>query len=354
MAWDVLISTGIVYHIGDPPVIRQASSIPVRSRQSLLPLLTLGSLTLVGCGAFQLGGVKRSPNFATGNAPEPAVITAVVPCVHSSLPAGSGETSIARFSAIERSQVKAEPVAVPRATADILCTTAAASDNFHFKEWNAAPSLAGVMHELALAHGAKSIAVPIIRLFARCEQDTQTVKNANGATVGTVELASKTCREDPTKYVGLFIFREDGTLIYKSTQAPGNPMGGGGDLEQSMVAVFQAIPASFSTAASAEPQPAPDPAEPTNSVTAAEQPGPNAIAADDGKIEAALGVLDPKTPAECKTFVQTVCHDSRVPAASRVATCSGYVATIKQLLKSKRTQAVQACVAMSKSLSASK
>ena len=334
-------------------MIQQPSFTQGRSaRQSLLPLLTLSSLTLVGCGAFQLGGVKRSPNFATGNAPEPTIVTAVVPCVHTSLPAGSGETSIARFSAIERSQVKAEPVAVPRATAEILCTTVAASDNFHFKnDWNASPSLAGVMHELAQAHGAKSVAVPIIRLFAHCEQDTQTVKNANGATVGTVELASKTCREDPTKYVGLFIFREDGTLIYKSTQAPGNPMGGG-DLEQSMVTVFQAIPASFSTAVSPEAQPAPDATDASNSASAAAVPDANA--ADDGKIETALGELDPKAPTECKTFVETVCHDSRVPAASRVATCSGYVATIKQLLKSKRSQAVQACASMSKSLSAGK
>jgi hypothetical protein len=286
-------------------------------------LSLIGLVALTGCAALMPGGAHRSEQFAAGNAPAPTIATTVLSCVAKTLPPGSGEELTARFDALARAAMPATPVPLSPAAHAALCNTVAASAGFHaWRETTPEPSAQAVIRELAQATGAKSIAIPIMRLYARCEQDTKTVRDSTGATIATIQENTQTCRMDRFKDVGLFLFAADGTILYRSTKQVGNSSRT--DPEPEMNEVLANIPATFSasagavaaTAPAASPMVAPAPA-PAYTPPAA----PQGVAANDPKVDDAIGELNGKTPADCKTFVKAICPApaSRIPAACRCA-----------------------------------
>src|SRR4029079_2387908 len=147
----------------------------------------LGLATLAGCANLIAGGggVHRSDSFPSGNAPEPTVATNVLSCVAKPLPYGSGDSLTARFDALARGAIPAQAVPLSRTAHDALCDTIAASGNFHAYREPPSASAQAVISELAQATGAKSIAIPAMRLYARCEEDKKTVRNSSGQVIAT-------------------------------------------------------------------------------------------------------------------------------------------------------------------------
>ena len=214
----------------------------------LFVLGSTGLATLTGCAGLMGGGPHRSDQFPTGNAPEPTIATAVVACVTKALPPGSGSELTARFDALARTAMPAGAVPLSPAATVALCGTVFGSDSFQaWRETTPAPSAAAVIRELAQATGAKSIAMPAMRLYARCEKDQKTVRDANGVPIATIDENTQTCRMDRLKDIGLFLFSADGTILYRSTQRAG--MGSSEDPEPQMNEVLANIPATFSAPA---------------------------------------------------------------------------------------------------------
>ena len=176
-------------------------------------------------------------------------------CVSSALRPGAGDNLTAQFNALSRAAMAAAPVPLPRSAESVLCNTIAASDAFHaWRETTPAASAAATIRELAQATGAKAIAIPVMRLYARCEQDTKTVRDASGAPIATIQESTQTCRMDRTKDVGLFLFAEDGTLLYRATRRVG--MTSREDPEPDMTEVLANIPATFTALRARAPAPA--------------------------------------------------------------------------------------------------
>jgi hypothetical protein len=322
--------------------------------------LALGGLGLAGaggCAALAVGGPHRSDQFPSGNAPEPTITTTVLSCVTKALPYGTGADLTARFDALARASMPAAPLPLSPAATSALCSTVAASDAFHaWRETTPAPSAAAVIRQIAQATGAKSIAMPAMRLYARCEQDTKTVRDASGAPIATIQENTQTCRMDRFKDVGLFIFAADGTILYRSTRQVG--MTSSDDPEPQMNEVLANIPATFSAAAggavAAAPAASPAVAAPgaAAGATPAAYAAPAAqqgVGADDPQIDDALGGLDAKAPGDCKKFAKAMCRNPRVPDVSRLQMCTGYVSTVNQMVHSQGPKAADACKAMNKS-----
>jgi hypothetical protein len=302
----------------------------------------------LACSILQGGGPARNPEFAAGQAPEPTVVTGVVSCVPRSLPPGSGETATARFDAVLRGQIQAEPVPVSPSMREIICTTLATAQKFHsHSDWSPSPSLAGTLRAFAKQTGAKSVAVPVMRVYGRCEKNTATVRNSAGASVGSVDLGTETCSEDKAKDLGLFLVRDDGTVLYKSTRAVGMLRD---DLEEGMVGVLQAVPASFGA-----PAAAPETPDKARDTAAAEKPSPEAAPPeprDTKEVDSLLAGVDANTPAECKAFLEAACRNPALPEGARSRACTGYVTTVRQLVERSRSQAGAACSGLRQSAAA--
>ena len=328
--------------------------------RNLGPVMILALATLDGCAGLMGGGPHRSDQFAAGNAPEPTAATAVLSCVTKALPYGSGDALTARFDALARSAMPAAPVPLSPGATSVLCSTVAASDSFQaWREWNPPASATAVIRELAQATGAKSIAMPAMRLYARCEQDTKTVRDATGATIATIQENTQTCRLDRIKDIGLFLFSADGTILYRSTKRAG--MGSSEDPEPEMNEVLANIPATFSAPAggagtmapadgrAAAPSAAPGRVGAPPAAYAAPA-APQGVAPTDPQIGDAIGELNAKAPADCKKFVKTVCRNPSVPDASRLQMCIGYVTTVNQLVQRQGAKAADACKGLAKSV----
>jgi hypothetical protein len=325
-------------------------------------LFGLGLATMTGCAALiggGGGGTHRSDQFASGNAPEPTIATTVLSCVAKALPYGSGDAYTAQFNALARTAMPAAPVPLSPSATSVLCSTIAASDSFHaWAETTPAPSAAAVIRELAQATGAKAIAMPAMRLYARCEQDTRTVRDATGATVATIQENTQTCRMDRWKDVGLFLFSADGAVWYRSTKRAGissNP-----DPEPQMNEVLAGIPATFSApaggaaamAAAASPPmaaPAATAAPAAATPTPAGFAAPQGVGPQDPKIDSAIGEVAAQAPSDCKKYVKTVCRGVSLPDTSRLTMCSAYVRSINQVVQQQGAKAADACKAMLKS-----
>jgi hypothetical protein len=331
------------------------------ARALALGAFGLGLGAAGGCAMLAVGGPHRSDQFPSGNAPEPTITTTVLSCVTKALPYGSGADLTARFDALARASMPAAPLPLSPAATSALCSTVAASDAFHaWRETTPAPSAAAVIREIAQATGAKSIAMPAMRLYARCEQDTKTVRDASGTPIATIQENTQTCRMDRFKDVGLFIFAADGTILYRATRRVG--MGSSEDPEPQMNEVLANIPATFKAgqvgAGAVDPAPsAPSsamaaPAAAAAGATPAAYAAPAAqqgVGANDAQIDGALGELDGKAPGECKKFAKAMCRNPRVPDVSRLQMCTGYVSTVNQMVHSQGAKAVDACKAMNKS-----
>jgi hypothetical protein len=322
--------------------------------------LGLGLAAAGGCAGLMVGGPHRSDQFPSGNAPEPTITTTVLSCVTKALPYGSGADLTARFDALARASMPGAPLPLSPAATSALCSTVAASDAFHaWRETTPAPSAAAVIREIAQATGAKSIAMPALRLYARCEQDTKTVRDASGAPIATIQENTQTCRMDRFKDVGLFIFAADGTILYRSTRRVG--MGSSEDPEPQMNEVLANVPAKFTAAAggagavaAAPPASPATPAAPAAAAGAtpaayAAPPAQQGVGADATEIDVALGQLTAKAPAECKRFAKAMCRNPRVPDVSRLQMCTGYVSTVNQMVHSQGPKAADACKAMNTS-----
>lgn len=338
-----------------------------RNSQSLKPpafvrlgLFTLaaGALTAAGCAALMPGGAHRSPAFQTGNAPEPTVSTTVLSCVSSALRPGAGDNLTAQFNALSRASMAAAPVPLPRSAESVLCNTIAASDAFHaWRETTPAPSAVATIRELAQATGAKAIAIPVMRLYARCEQDTKTVRDASGAPIATIQEGTQTCRMDRTKDVGLFLFAEDGMILYRATRRVG--MTSREDPEPDMNEVLANIPATFTATATSARAGAGSAAPAANMAPAgsgfvpaaapAAPAAPQGAGPTDPKIDSAIHDVNPKAPDDCKKFVKAICRSASIPDTSRLQMCAGYVTTVNQLVQQQKAQSAEACKGLLKS-----
>ena len=319
----------------------------------LVVLGSTGLATLTGCAGLMGGGPHRSDQFTAGNAPEPTVATAVVACVTKALPPGSGSELTARFDALARTAMPAGAVPLSRAATVALCGTVFGSDSFQaWRETTPAPSAAAVIRELAQATGAKSIAMPAMRLYARCEKDQKTVRDANGVPIATIDENTQTCRMDRIKDIGLFVFSADGAILYRSTKRAG--MGSSEDPEPQMNEVLANIPATFSAPAGGAGAMAPamggSAATPGAPAGAYAQPAaPQGVGPADPQIDGAIGELDATAPAPCKKFIKTVCRNPSVPDVSRLQMCTGYVSTVNQLVQRQGAKSADACKGLLKS-----
>jgi hypothetical protein len=325
--------------------------------RTLGPVMIFALAILSGCAGLMGGGPHRSDQFAAGNAPQPTVATAVLSCVTKALPYGSGDALTSRFDALARAAMPGAPVSLSPAATKVLCSTVAASDYFQaWREWNPPASATAVIRELAQATGAKSIAMPAMRLYARCEQDTKTVRDASGMPIATIQENTQTCRMDRLKDIGLFLFSADGTILYRSTRRAGN--GSSEDPEPEMNEVLANIPATFSAPAGGAGAMAPDAEPATAGPTRAGPPSaayaapaaPQGVGPTDPQISDAIGELDAKAPADCKKFVKKVCRNPSVPDVSRLQMCTGYVTTVNQLVQRQGAKAADACKGLAKSL----
>ena len=323
---------------------RSQKSSPARTVRAGL----FGLATLSGCAALMPGGAHRSEQFASGNAPEPTVATTALTCVAKTLPPGSGDELSARFDALARAAMPAAPVPLSPAAHAALCNTVAASAGFHaWRETTPEPSAQAVIREIAQATGAKSVAIPIMRLYARCEQDTKTVRDSTGATIATIQENTQTCQMDRFKDVGLFLFAADGTILYRSTKQVGQSSRT--DPEPEMNQVLANIPATFSAPAAGARAAGPSPAAAPAAVAYAPPAAPQGVGANDPKVDDAIGALNSKTPADCKKFVKAICHSTSIPDPSRLQMCTGYVTTVNQLVQQQGAKAADACKGMAKS-----
>jgi hypothetical protein len=328
-----------------------SQSLPPRTLA--VALMGLGLAPLIGCASFLAGaGPQRSPQFAAGNAPEPAVATTVLSCVAKALPYGAGDTYTAQFNALARSAMPAPPVPLSPSATSALCGTIAASDRFHAYREPPQASAMAVIREIAQATGAKSIVIPALRLYARCEQNTRTVRDSSGATVATINDGTETCRMDRFKDIGLYIFAADGSRLYSHTKRVG--MGSDTDPEPMMNEVLANIPASVSGPSgggvAAAPATTPTMAAPAvYAPTPAAYPAPAApqgVGPTDPKVDAAIAEVDSKAPADCKKFVKKTCHSASMPDMNRLQMCSAYVQTVNQLVQKVGAKAAESCRSM--------
>jgi hypothetical protein len=329
-----------------------SQSSPLRT---LALALGLGTASLSGCAGFLEGaGPQRSPQFASGNAPEPTVATTVLSCVAKALPYGAGDTYTSQFNALARGAMPAGQVPLSPSTTAALCGTIAASDRFHAYREPPQASAMAVIREIAQATGAKAIVIPAMRLYARCERNTRQVRDASGAPIATIDEGTETCSMDRFKDVGLYIFAADGTRLYSHTKRVG--MASSTDPEPLMNAVLANIPATVSaptgSAFAAAPAAAPGMAAPAGypaPAAYAPPPAPKGVGPDDPKVAEAIAEVDGKAPADCKKFVKRVCHSASMPDLQRLQMCTAYVQTVNQLVKQQGAKAADACKSMSAS-----
>jgi hypothetical protein len=320
-------------------------------------VLALAAVGLTGCAGLAAGlsggGPHRNEQFASGNAPEPTVATTVLACITKALPYGTGDSVTARFDALSRSTMPAEQLPLSPAAHDVLCSTIAASDAFHaWREWNPPPSATAIVRELARASGAKSIVMPALRLYARCEQDTKTVRDANGVPIATIQENTQTCRLDRVADFGVFLFAADGTILYRSTKRAG--VMSDADTEPAMNEVLASVPATFSAPAApiAAAPVAAAPVAPRAAATPAAYTPPPAqqgVGPTDPKIDGALGELNPKAPGDCKKWVKSICRNPGAPDVSRLQMCMGYVRTVNQLVAQQGAKSTESCKQMAAS-----
>ncbi|HXU02499.1 MAG TPA: hypothetical protein VN903_16155 [Polyangia bacterium] len=320
------------------------------SHESIFGLAGLALAALSGCAALMPGGAHRSEQFAAGNAPEPTISTTVLSCVAKSLPFGSGDAYTAQFNALARAAMPAPPVPLSPSATSVLCNTVAASGAFHaYRETTPPASAVAIIRELAQATGAKSIAVPAMRLYARCEQDQKTVHDSAGRVIATVDEGTQTCRMDRFKDVGLFLFAADGTILYRSTKQVGNTSNT--DPEPDMNTVLAGIPATFSAAAGGGAV-ATEPASPTMAAPAGATraaytpPAPAGVGPTDPKVDEAIGEVNPKAPADCKKYVKTVCRATSIPDNARLQMCAAYVGTVNNLVTQQGAKSGETCKSM--------
>jgi hypothetical protein len=338
---------------------RPSQLLPLRT---LAPaLLGLGLTPLIGCASFLAGaGPQRSPQFASGNAPEPTVVTTVLSCVASDLRRGAGDTYTAQFNALARAAMPAEPVPLSHSTTSALCGTIAASDRFHAYREPPQASAMAVIREIAQATGAKAIVIPAMRLYARCERDTRTVHDSSGRTIATIDEGTETCSMDRFKDVGLYIFAADGSRMYSHTKRVG--MASSTDPEPMMNEVLANIPAKVSApagAAFAAPAPAASPiiAAPAAgyAVTPAAYPpppppAPEGVRPGDPKVDAAIAEVNGKAPAECRKFLKRACNNAGLPDTHRLQMCTAYVQTVNQLVGQMGAKSADSCHSMAASV----
>src|SRR5262245_396424 len=327
--------------------------------QSLLPrtlalaLMGLGLTPLIGCAGLLAGaGPQRSPEFATGNSPEPAIATTVLSCVAKALPYGAGNTYTAQFDALARAALPAPPVPLSPAATSALCGTIAASDRFHAYREPPQASAMAVIREIAQATGAKSIVIPAMRLYARCERDTRTVRDSTGRTIATIDEGSETCSMDRFKDIGLYIFAADGSRLYSHTKRVG--MASSTDPEPMMNEVLANVPAKvsaptgsgFAAAPAAAPTMAAPAGYPATQAAYQPPPAPKGVGPTDPKVDEAVAELDAKAPADCKKFVKKTCHSANMPDMNRLQMCSAYVQTVNQLVQKVGAKAADSCRSM--------
>jgi hypothetical protein len=328
-------------------------SLPPRTLS--LAVLGLGLAPLGACASLIAGpGPQRSEQFASGNAPQPTIATTVLSCVAKALPYGAGDTYTAQFNALARAAMPATPVPLSPSATSALCGTIAASDRFHAYREPPQASAMAVIREIAQATGAKSIVIPAMRLYARCEQDTRTVRDSSGRTVATIQDNTQTCGMDRFKDIGLYIFSADGTRLYSHTKRVG--MASSTDPEPMMNEVLAQIPATVSApeglAAAAAPAATPTMAAPAAyPAPAAYAPpaAPQGVGPTDPKVDSAIAEVDGKAPAPCKKFVKTMCRSTGFPDTSRLQMCSAYVQTVNQLVRQQGAKAADACHSMAAS-----
>jgi len=321
-----------------------------------LALMGLGLAPLIGCASLLAGaGPQRSPEFATGNAPEPAIATTVLSCVAKALPYGAGNTYTAQFNALSRSALPAEPVALSPSATAALCGTIAASDRFHAYREPPQASAMAVIREIAQATGAKSVVIPAMRLYARCERDQRQVRDSSGRIIATIDEGSETCSMDRFKDIGLYIYAADGSRLYSHTKRVG--MASSTDPEPMMNEVLANVPAKVSAPAGAAfavaPAAAGTMAAPAGypATPAAYQPpaAPQGVGPTDPKVDATVAEVDGKAPADCKKFVKKVCHSPSLMDMNRLQMCSAYVQTVNQLVRQQGAKAADACRSMAAS-----
>jgi len=326
------------------------------SRKSWLGSGRLGLALAVCAGRSFLipGGVHRSEQFAAGNAPEPTISTTVLSCVAKSVPYGAGDAYTAQFNALARAAMPAAPVPLSPSATSVLCNTVAASGAFHaWRETTPPASAVAIIRELAQATGAKSIAIPMMRLYARCEQDQKTVRDSSGRVIATVDEGTQTCRMDRFKDVGLFLFAADGTILYRSTTQTGQTSNT--DPEPDMNKVLAAIPATFSApeggAVAAAPAASPMMVAPAGGgamppAAYTPQAAPAGVGPTDPKVDGAIAEVNPKAPADCKKYVKTVCRAATIPDNARLQMCAAYVGTVNNLVAQQGAKAGDTCKSM--------
>ena len=323
-------------------------------RALALAILGLGLAPLTGCAGLLAGaGPQRSPQFPSGNAPEPTVATTVLSCVAKALPRGAGDTYTAQFNALARGAMPAGQVPLSPSATAALCGTIAASDRFHAYREPPQASAMAVIREIAQATGAKSIVIPAMRLYARCEQDTKTVRDSSGRTVATIQEGTETCSMDRFKDVGLYIFAADGSRLYSHTKQVG--MASSTDPEPMMNEVLANIPAKVSAPAgsdfAAAPAATPIMVAPGAHPVAAPAaytppPAPQGVGPNDPKLDEAIAKVDAKAPADCKKFVKKACRGPGLPDTHRLQMCTAYVQTVNQLVGQAGAQAADSCKSM--------
>jgi hypothetical protein len=285
-------------------------------------------LALIGAAIAALGGLgcntqgqARNPTFTAAAAPDPAVVVAPIAC-RSEYASKAGDGMQSQFNLLLKSQLNVKPVELDKEQETAVCAAMGGYGD-GVKDWKARATLMAVVQGVAKNEHAQSVLVPVAKYATQCQKDQSVIKDADGRTVASVDRGTETCKEGGASLHAL-LFSADGSLLWKSwagvrggAVAPGivgiaQASGGVPDVEKSVTALLDHVPAKFVDAGGAPAAPAAE---------ASAKPAKEGAPADD--IDAIVSSKLGDAPAECKQLARAMC-DRIASVPSHAALCANY------------------------------
>lgn len=346
----------------------------------------LGALLACGMQPAKTVAAYKNPVF-DGKAPGPTLVTTTVDC--SKTPSESRPVAQDFQALLNKKIGQQQKAGVGFQSKEILCSTLATDKMLSPRVsddearsaafWKSRPAFGELTDKAGQQYQVKSLLVPIIVAEEACSRDTETMRDSQGRVIATTESSHVTCGPNGFVDVGVFLVATDGTILWKSSGV----LQGNGDhtseLEQLLATMPKASAEGAGDAPADEAKSDDAVAVKETSTSTTQQKDPDAkvvkdpdakaikggakanvsalttapkgaASSDDAAVDfkSTLANMDPKAPADCKTFAKTSCDRSKGPPATRQAICKGYVDAVNVVTK--QSTAPQTCSAMLKNV----
>jgi hypothetical protein len=193
-------------------------------------------LLLAGC---MVSPVARNPGFVAAKAPGPTAALEVVAC-HD----GTAMGSSTQVAAIYADRVRTTPRSLNNDSAHMVC---AYVHEGSLRSFAVNPSLRLIVQQASTSLGAQSLFIPVFESERFCRHRTDTVTDANGDLVGSVESNQMTCGDSPQLNIYGLLFAGNGDLLWTARPSHAVRRNQPSDIDNGFLEVLAEVPADFAT-----------------------------------------------------------------------------------------------------------